>query len=188
MGSKAQLEDTVARIMDIGRKLGKPVIATGNVHYLHPRDKISRDITIHGITGFSPLKDIRKPDAHLRTTDEMLREFQFLGADTAFEVVVTNTNGLADQFEEIELFPQKLFTPIIDGADDEIRSTCYNTAKSIYGENLPEVVTARLEKRIGADHQIRFLRQLSHFRAFGEKNRTRTDTWSVRGVPSVPPL
>lgn len=143
-----ELKLAVRKVVDIGQKLGKPVIATGNVHYLEPRDKLYRDITIHGITGFSPLKDQRKPDAHLRTTDEMLEEFQYLGQDKAYEVVVTNTVELADRFEEIKLFPDKLFTPILEGADDEIRNTCYNTAKSIYGEELPEVIVARLEKEL----------------------------------------
>jgi DNA polymerase-3 subunit alpha (Gram-positive type) len=148
VGSKEQLEETNRKICEIGQKLNKPVIATGNVHYLHPRDKISRDITIHGITGFSPLKEIRKPDVHFRTTKEMLEEFAHLGADKAYEVVVKNTSELADQFEEIELFPPKLFTPIIEGADEEIRTKCYDTAKQLYGEELPEVVTARLEKEL----------------------------------------
>ncbi len=148
VGSPAELKAAIKTICDIGEKLNKPVIATGNVHYLDPRDKLFRDITIHGITGFSPLKDIRKPDAHLRTTDEMLEEFEFLGKDKAFEVVVKNTNELADRFEEIELFPDKLFTPIIEGADEEIRNTCYETARSIYGDDLPEVVVARLEKEL----------------------------------------
>ncbi len=148
VGSRADLEETVKRICAIGHKLGKPVIATGNVHYLHPRDKIIRDITIHGITGFSPLKDMKKPDAHLRTTKEMLEEFKFLGEEKALEVVVRSTNDLADRFEEIQLFPDKLFTPIIDGADEEIRSKCYETAKRIYGDELPEVITARLEKEL----------------------------------------
>ncbi|TVY10620.1 PolC-type DNA polymerase III [Paenibacillus cremeus] len=155
VGSASQLEDTNRKIIEIGRKLGKPVIATGNVHYLHPREKINRDITIHGITGFSPLKDIRKPEVHFRTTKEMLAEFKYLGEETAYEVVVKNTSELADRFEELELFPTKggptdngLFTPIIEGADEEIRSTCYNTAKQIYGEELPEVIVARLEKEL----------------------------------------
>lgn len=148
VGSPTELKTAIKTICDIGEKLNKPVIATGNVHYLDPRDKLFRDITIHGITGFSPLKDIRKPDAHLRTTDEMLEEFEFLGKEKAMEVVVKNTNELADRFEELELFPDKLFTPIIDGADDEIRNTCYATARSIYGEELPEVVVARLEKEL----------------------------------------
>ncbi|WP_018750954.1 PolC-type DNA polymerase III [Paenibacillus sanguinis] len=148
VGSKIELETAVRKVVEIGMKLGKPVVATGNVHYLDPKDKLFRDITIHGITGFSPLKDIRKPDAHFRTTDEMLEEFAFLGEDKAQEVVVKNTVALAEQFEELELFPDKLFTPIIDGADDEIRETCYNTAKSIYGDELPEVIIKRLEKEL----------------------------------------
>lgn len=149
VGSVDELKIAVKKVCEIGFKLNKPVVATGNVHYLHPRDKLYRDITIHGITGFSPLKDIRKPDAHFRTTDEMLAEFEFLGTDKAFEVVVTNTSNLADRFEEIELFPDKLFTPNMEGADEEIRNTCYNTAKSIYGEELPDVVVQRLEKELG---------------------------------------
>jgi len=148
VGSKEQLEDATRRIIDIGRKLNKPVIATGNVHYLHPREKICRDITINGITGFSPLKDMRKPDVHFRTTKEMLAEFQFLGEETAFDVVVKNTSDLADQFESLELFTDKLYAPIIEGADDEIRTKCYDTAKRLYGEPIPEVVVARLEKEL----------------------------------------
>ncbi|BCG59647.1 PolC-type DNA polymerase III [Paenibacillus sp. URB8-2] len=148
VASPDELRDVVRRICEIGEKLNKPVIATGNVHYLEPRYKLFRDITIHGITGFSPLKDQRKPDAHFRTTEEMLQEFDFLGEDKAMEVVVTNTVELAERFESFELFPDKLFTPIIDGADEEIRETCYSTARSIYGEDLPEVVVARLEKEL----------------------------------------
>ncbi|OKP83823.1 PolC-type DNA polymerase III [Paenibacillus sp. P32E] len=148
VASPEDLRGVVRKICEIGEQLNKPVIATGNVHYLEPRDKLFRDITIHGITGFSPLKDQRKPDAHFRTTDEMLAEFEFLGAEKAMEVVVTNTVALAERFEEYPLFPSDLFTPIIEGADDEIRETCYNTAKSIYGEELPEVVVARLEKEL----------------------------------------
>ncbi|MBP2001079.1 DNA polymerase-3 subunit alpha (Gram-positive type) [Paenibacillus shirakamiensis] len=148
VGSPVELETAVLKICEIGRKLEKKVIATGNVHYLEPRDKLYRDIAIHGITGFSPLKDIRKPDAHLRTTEEMLSEFEFLSKEKAFEVVVTNTSELADRFEELELFPDKLFTPIIEGADEEIRQTCYDTAKSLYGDDLPDVVIKRLEKEL----------------------------------------
>ncbi|MFC5401976.1 PolC-type DNA polymerase III [Cohnella soli] len=155
VSSRAALEEALRRIVRIGEKLMKPVIATGNVHYLLPREKIFRDITIHGITGFSPLKDQRKPDAHFRTTAEMLEAFQFLGPEKAKEVVVTNTSALADRFEPFDMFPSKggpvdngLFSPIFEGADEEIRATCYETAKSMYGEELPEVVTARLEKEL----------------------------------------
>jgi DNA polymerase-3 subunit alpha (Gram-positive type) len=155
VGSRENLELTVRRICEMGVRLNKPVIATGNVHYLNPREKINRDITIFGITGFSPLKDQNKPDVHFRTTDEMLREFKFLGDAKALEVVVTNTSALADEFEEISLFPKKggpadngLFSPIFEGADEEIRETCYRTAASLYAEPLPEIVIARLEKEL----------------------------------------
>lgn len=148
VGSRAELEEALRRICRIGEKLGKPVIATGNVHYLKPRDKLFRDITIHGITGFSPLKEQRKPDAHFRTTAEMLEAFAFLGPDKAKEVVVTAPSALADRFEEIVMFPDQLYTPIIEGADEEIRTKCYDTAKAMYGDPLPEVVVQRLEKEL----------------------------------------
>ncbi len=148
VGSRAEIEQAHRRIVQIGEKLDKPVIATGNVHYLHPRDKMFRDITIHGITGFSPLKDQRKPDAHFRTTKEMLEEFAFLGEQKAYEVVVTNTVQLAERFEPFEMFPDKLFTPNIEGADEEIRTKCYETAKAMYNEPLPDVVVQRLEKEL----------------------------------------
>ncbi|MEF2244524.1 PolC-type DNA polymerase III [Paenibacillus sp. IITD108] len=154
--SRAEIEQAMRRVCDIGVELNKPVIATGNVHYLNPRDKIYRDITIHGITGFSPLKSIRKPDAHLRTTEEMLEEFAFLGDAKAFEVVVTNTADLAERFEKYDMFPKELFTPNIEGADEEIRSTCYNTAISMYGEPLPQVVVDRLEKELVPIIKYRF--------------------------------
>ncbi|MFS0727880.1 PolC-type DNA polymerase III [Paenibacillus sp. 1P07SE] len=148
VGSRAELEQALRRVVEIGEKLEKPVIATGNVHYLNPKDKMFRDITIHGITGFSPLKDQNKPDAHFRTTDEMLEEFAFLGEQKAFEVVVENTVSLSERFEPFDMFPKELFTPIIEGAEEEIRNTCYATAKSFYGEPLPEVVVERLEKEL----------------------------------------
>lgn len=148
VGSRADLENALRRIYQLGIKLNKPVIATGNVHYLNPMDKIYRDITILGITGFSPLKNMRKPDAHFRTTDEMLQEFKFLGEEAAYEVVIKNTNELADRFEQYQMFPSELFAPNIDGADEEIRNTCYETAKSMYGEDLPQVVIDRLEKEL----------------------------------------
>ncbi len=148
VGSIAHLEEANRKVCAIGERLGKPVVATGNVHYLHPRDKISRDITIHGITGFSPLKDMQKPDVHFRTTQEMLHEFRHLGEDKAYEVVVRNTNTFADQIDEIEMFPSTPFFPVIEGADEEMRETCYRTASELYGDPIPEVVTDRLEREL----------------------------------------
>lgn len=149
VGSRKQLEEANRKICELGEKLNIPVIATGNVHYLHPRDKIFRDITIHGITGFSPLKEMKKPDVHFRTTQEMLELFSYLGEEKAEEVVIHNTNKLADLFEEIELFPSKPFFPVIEGADQEIRETCYAEAKRRYGDPLPDIVAKRLEKELG---------------------------------------
>ncbi|WP_128894204.1 PolC-type DNA polymerase III [Longirhabdus pacifica] len=142
------IKETHQTILDIGKKYNKPVIATGNVHYLNENDKLFRDITIFGITGFSPLKDQKKPDVHFRTTTEMLDEFSHLDKQTAYDIVVTNTNALADQFEDIELFPKKPFFPVIEGADEEIRQTCYATAEQIYGNPLSDVVVKRLEKEL----------------------------------------
>jgi DNA polymerase-3 subunit alpha (Gram-positive type) len=155
VGSIEDIKNTIRSIIALGNKLDKPVIATGNVHYLDPQDHLLRDITINGITGFSPLKDIRKPKVHLRTTKEMLEEFAYLGEQEAYRVVVKNPSELADRFEPFEMFPRTggptdngLFSPIIEGADDEIRTTCYETAKQLYGEPIPEIVTARLEKEL----------------------------------------
>lgn len=148
VASRAHLEDANRRIYELGQKLNKPVIATGNVHYLDPKDKLARDITINGITGFSPLKDMNKPDVHFRTTNEMLELFTHLGEEEAYEVVVNNTRELATQFETYDMFPSKLFTPHMEGADEEIRSTCYETAYRIYGDPLPQIVIDRLEKEL----------------------------------------
>lgn len=148
VANRKQLEEANQKICQLGEKLQLPVIATGNVHYLHPSHKIFRDITIHGITGFSPLKDMKKPDVHFRTTKEMLELFSYLGKEKAEEVVIHNTNKLADQFEEIELFPKRPFFPVIEGADKEIRETCYTEAKRRYGDPLPDIVVKRLEKEL----------------------------------------
>ena len=148
VGSREALVNANRKIVELGKKLGKPVIATGNAHYIHPRDKIFRDITIHNITGFSPLKEQRKPDVHFRTTAEMLREFAELGEDVAYEVVVKNTRELAQKFETFDLFPKQLFVPKMEGAGEEMRAKCYEAAKRMYGDPLPEVVAARLEKEL----------------------------------------
>jgi DNA polymerase-3 subunit alpha (Gram-positive type) len=145
---QADIIKAIERIVAIGKRLDKPVIATGNVHYLHPRDKINRDIVIQGIAGYSPLKEMEKPEVHFRTTDEMLKEFSFLGEETAYDIVVTQTNILADRFESFALFPKQLFAPHIEGAETEIRETCYETAKTMYGDPLPEIIIQRLEKEL----------------------------------------
>lgn len=142
------LEDIITNIVDMGEKLGKLVVATGNVHYLHPEDKIYRKILINSQGGANPLNRTELPDVHFRTTDEMLREFQFLGEERADQIVIANTNQIADSIEDVKPIKDDLYTPKIDGAEDEIRNMSYEMAESIYGTPLPEIVEARLEKEL----------------------------------------
>ncbi|MFC0418847.1 PolC-type DNA polymerase III [Cytobacillus solani] len=142
------LEDIIGKVVQLGEKLGLPVVATGNVHYLNPNDKIYRKILINSQGGANPLNRHKLPDVHFRTTNEMLDAFKFLGAEKAREIVVENTNKIADMIDEIKPIKDDLYTPKIEGADDEMRNMSYNMARSIYGENLPEIVEARLEKEL----------------------------------------
>ncbi|MGE7120583.1 PolC-type DNA polymerase III [Peribacillus sp. NPDC046944] len=142
------LETIISNIVKLGEKLNKPVVATGNVHYLDPNDKIYRKILVNSQGGANMLNRHKLPDVHFRTTDEMLRDFSFLGAEKAKEVVVTNTNKIADMIENIKPIKDDLYTPKIEGAEEEMRAMSYGMARKIYGENLPEIVEARLEKEL----------------------------------------
>ncbi len=142
------LKDIINNIVKLGEKLEKPVVATGNVHYLNPEDKIYRKILISSQGGANPLNRHQLPDVHFRTTDEMLECFSFLGADKAKEIVVANTQKVADMIEEVKPIKDDLYTPKIEGADEEMRAMSYAMARSIYGDDLPEVVEARLEKEL----------------------------------------
>ncbi|MCP8616487.1 PolC-type DNA polymerase III [Salirhabdus salicampi] len=142
-----QLRDILTNLVELGEKVGKPVVATGNTHYVEPHEKIYRQILIASQSG-NPLNRQRVPDVHFRTTDEMLDIFSFLGGEKAKEVVVTNTKKIADMIDEIKPIKEDLYTPNIDGADQEIREMSYNRAKSIYGDPLPEIVEKRLEKEL----------------------------------------
>ncbi len=140
------LKEIIANITKLGEKLNKPVVATGNVHYLNDEDKIYRKILISSQGGANPLNRHELPKVHFRTTDEMLDAFSFLGAEKAKEIVVDNTQKVASMIDEIKPIKDDLYTPKIDGADEEIREMSYQRAKSIYGEELPEIVEARIEK------------------------------------------
>ena len=142
------LEDILSNIVKLGEKLNKPVVATGNVHYLEPNDKIYRKILVNSQGGANPLNRHKLPDVHFRTTDEMLKNFEFLGKEQAKEIVVENTNKIADMIDDIKPIKDDLYTPKIEGADDEMREMSYSMARSIYGEELPEIVEARLEKEL----------------------------------------
>ncbi|WP_239254196.1 PolC-type DNA polymerase III [Listeria ilorinensis] len=142
------LEEIIKNIVKVGEKTGKPVVATGNVHYKDPNDKIYRKILIHSMGGANPLNRTELPDVHFRTTNEMLDEFSFLGKEKAHEIVVTNANLVADWMEELKPIKDELYTPKIEGAEDEVRNMSYDMAHALYGEELPEIVEARLEKEL----------------------------------------
>ncbi|WLD95191.1 PolC-type DNA polymerase III [Alkalihalobacillus sp. AL-G] len=143
------LREIVSNIVKLADKLDKRVVATGNVHYLNETDKVYRQILIGSQGNANPLNRQRRlPDVHFRTTDEMLECFSFLGKEKAKEVVITNSQKVAEQIDEVKPIPDDLYTPKIEGADDEVRNMSYEMARSIYGEELPEIVEQRLEKEL----------------------------------------
>ena len=107
------LEEIIKNLVKLGEELDIPVVATGNVHYLNPEDKIYREILLTSVNNGQKLN---YPDVHFRTTNEMLDEFAFLGEEKAFEVVVTNTHWVNDQLEVIIPIKDDLYTPKIEGA------------------------------------------------------------------------
>lgn len=135
------------RILKAGESTGIPVIATGNAHYLFEHDAIARKILIASQPG-NPLNRSTLPEAHFRTTDEMLDEFHFLGEYKAYDIVVKNTNELADRIEKVIPIKDQLFTPRMEGANEEIRELSYTNAKKLYGDDLPQIVIDRLEKEL----------------------------------------
>ncbi len=143
-------EDLIAinkRIVSLGEKFNKPVVATCDVHFLDPEDEVYRRIIMAG-KGFSDADD--QAPLYLRTTEEMLKEFSYLGSKKAEEVVITNTNKIADMVEKIEPVRPDKCPPVIENSDQTLRDICYNKAHEIYGENLPEVVSERLERELNS--------------------------------------
>ena len=134
-------------VVELGERFDKPVVATCDVHFLEPEDEVYRRIIMAG-KGFADA-DNQAP-LYLRTTEEMLEEFQYLGADKAFEVVVTNTNRIADMIEKISPVRPDKCPPIIEDSDKTLRQICYDKAHSIYGDNLPEIVVERLERELNS--------------------------------------
>ncbi len=142
-----ELQDINRKIVKLGEQFNKLVVATCDVHFLDPQDEVYRRI-IMACKGF---KDADKQaPLYLRTTDEMLEEFRYLGSDKAYEVVVTNTNKIADMVENMfPVCPDKC-PPIIDNSENILRDICYETAHNMYGDNLPEIVTERLERELNS--------------------------------------
>ena len=134
-------------IVRLGEMYNKPVVATCDVHFLDPEDEIYRRIIEAG-QGY-PDADKQAP-LYLHTTDEMLEEFGYLGRDKAMEVVVTNSNMIADQVESISPVRPDKCAPVIENSDGILTTICYNKAHEMYGENLPEIVKERLERELNS--------------------------------------
>ena len=145
VSSKEDLRENVRRIVRLGEEFGKPVAATCDVHFIDPEDEVYRRIIMAG-KGFADA-DLQAP-LFLRTTEEMLEEFAFLGAEKAEEVVITNTNRIADMCEHLSPVRPDKCPPVIPDSDKILRDICYKKAHEMYGESLPEVVTERLEREL----------------------------------------
>ena len=143
----ADLQDLNRKIVELGEKFNKPVCATCDVHFLNPEDEVYRRIIMSN-KGFGDA-DLQPP-LYLRTTEEMLDEFQYLGAEKAEEVVVTNTNRIADMIDRISPVRPDKCPPVIENSAGILRDICYNRAHELYGEELPDIVTERLERELNS--------------------------------------
>ena len=145
--SEEELRDLNRTIVRLGEELGKPVCATGDVHFREPEDEVYRHIL---------LASKKFPDAnaslpiYFKTTDEMLREFSYLGEEKAYEVVVTNTRAVADSIESFELLPPDLYPPRLENSEEDLNRMVWEKAHALYGEELPQIVVDRLNVELGS--------------------------------------
>ena len=142
--TEEDLLDLNRRIVKLGEQLGKPVVATGDVHFLDPEDEIYRSIIQDGMG----MAEEEPAPLYLRTTDDMLREFSYLGAKKAEEVVITNTHRIADMIDAISPVRPDKCPPVIPNSDEMLTEICYNKAHSMYGDPLPDIVEARLKREL----------------------------------------
>ncbi len=145
--SEEELRDFNRTIVKLGEELGKPVCATGDVHFLDPEDEIFR----HILLDTKKFSDCDSPlPIYFKTTDEMLQEFAYLGEEKAFEVVVTNTNAIADQVERLELLPKgKLFPPRLENSEEDLNRLVWDKVHELYGEDPPQLIVDRLNVELG---------------------------------------
>ena len=145
INSIEDIQDMNRKVVKLGEQFHKPVVATCDVHFLDPEDEVYRRIIMAG-KGFDDA-DNQAP-LFLRTTEEMLQEFQYLGSEKAEEIVITNTNMIADMIETIAPVRPDKCPPVIPDSDKTLTEICYNRAHEIYGETLPKIVEDRLEKEL----------------------------------------
>ncbi len=141
------LQNLNRRIVSLGEQFQKPVCATCDVHFLDPEDEVYRRILM-AVRKFTD-SDQQAP-LYLRTTEEMVKEFEYLGPDKAEEVVITNTRRIADQCEYISPVRPDKCPPVIENSDETLRKICYDRAHELYGETLPEIVVERLERELNS--------------------------------------
>lgn len=144
--SEEELREFNRTVVRLGQALGKPVVATGDVHFLNPEDEIYRHILL-ATKGF---EDCDRPNPlYFRTTDEMLEEFSYLGPEKAYEVVVINTNLIADMCETVRPVPHNLFAPSIENSVEDLKRLVYDKLRRLYGAHPPELITKRVETELG---------------------------------------
>ena len=146
-GSQQDIINHNKTIIRLGEKLNIPVCATCDVHFMEPEDEVYRRILMAS-KGFDDA-DNQAP-LYFRTTEEMLKEFAYLGPEKAHEVVITNPNRIADMVERFKPIPDGTYPPHIDGADEELQQLCWDRAHEVYGDPVPEIIRARLEKELNS--------------------------------------
>lgn len=135
------------KLIELGEKYNKPVVATGDVHTMEPYEYIYRDILKYS-QGFSKLDS--NSSLYFRTTSEMLDEFYYLPEEKAREIVIENPNKIVDMIGDVKPIPDETYPPVIEGSEEELRNMCYKKARRIYGDDLPEIVEARLERELNS--------------------------------------
>jgi DNA polymerase-3 subunit alpha (Gram-positive type) len=141
------LKEINKRIIELGKKYNKIVVATGDVHFLDEQDSIFRKILMTG-QGYSDADN--QPPIYFKTTNEMLNDFSYLDDETAYDLVIKNPNAIADSVENILPIPEETYPPKIEGADEDLREMCYKKAIGIYGEPMPEIVQKRLDRELNS--------------------------------------